>query len=92
MIPLFDGLPTSLKPRTGSLFLGQARHTLAFWFLCNTFYHELGHHYRYQYRHKRKRAYWKEEEIVATLHGSRLTEDLFKTLRARIKRDEVAER
>jgi hypothetical protein len=30
---------------------------------------------------ERKRAYWKEEEIVATVHGSRLTEKLFKSLK-----------
>lgn len=47
---------------------------LALWFLATVVHHELGHHYRHQYRRKRKPAYWTEEEMVATLHAKRLTE------------------
>lgn len=53
---------------------------LGFWFACTVILHELGHHYRHQYRRKRKHAYWTEEELVATLHGSRLTNEMFLNL------------
>jgi len=53
---------------------------LTLWFWMTVFHHELGHHYRNQYRHKRKRAYWTEEEMVANLHSSRLTGRLFRNL------------
>ncbi len=53
---------------------------LGLWFTCTVIHHELGHHYRHQYRRKRKHAYWTEEEMVANLHGSRLTREMFQNL------------
>lgn len=61
---------------------------LGLWFTCTVIHHELGHHYRHQYRRKRKHAYWTEEELVANLHASRLTGAMFQTLRKRRKEQE----
>jgi len=66
---------------------------LTLWFWMTVFHHEVGHHYRNQYRRKRKRAYWTEEEMVATLHGGRLTGKTVKKLADQkprgVERDEL---
>lgn len=51
---------------------------MSVWFYCEVFAHELGHHFRNQYRYKRKRAEIIKEELVADLHARRFKESLFK--------------
>jgi len=56
---------------------------MSLWFYCYVFTHELGHHYRHQYRYKRKSGDMVDEELVADLHAKRLTDELFKDFKKR---------
>jgi len=53
------------------------KNLLSLWFYCEVFAHELGHHFRNQYRHKRKRGDLIREELVADLHARRFKERLY---------------
>ncbi|HVF10993.1 MAG TPA: hypothetical protein VNA16_09340 [Abditibacteriaceae bacterium] len=51
---------------------------LSYWFYSDVFAHELGHHFRWQYRHKNGRfGRLRDEELVAELHAERLTKARF---------------
>jgi hypothetical protein len=45
---------------------------LSRWFFSCIFTHELGHHFRNQYKQRRKVSTDKDEELVADLHSDRL--------------------
>ena len=50
---------------------------MSLWFYCEVMAHELGHHYRWQYRHRNGRKGSRvDEEIVADLHAKRLTDQI----------------
>lgn len=57
---------------------------MSLWFYLDVFTHELGHHYRVQYRHKNGGlGRYKDEELVAELHAERFTNKLFEKARAK---------
>jgi hypothetical protein len=62
---------------------------MSLWFYCCVLTHELGHHFRNQYRYKRKQALHADEEMVAQLHAERLKTMLFKSLSERIRKRDV---
>ena len=47
---------------------------LSHWYYCCIFAHEMGHHFRNQYKNRRKVGSDVDEELVADLHAKRLTE------------------
>jgi hypothetical protein len=63
------------------------RAVLALWFFVEVLAHELGHHYRYQYRIRRGSARARQhEEFVARLHSERFFDALRRRIIARRKR------
>lgn len=63
---------------------------MCLWYYCDVFTHELGHHYRAQYRHKNGGlGKYEHEEFVAELHAKRFTDALFrKNKRAKAQTNE----
>ena len=59
------------------------------WFYVEVLAHELGHHYRHQYRNRRKRAGSREEELIAALHSSRFYRDLVRRIQRLETRPDV---
>ena len=55
----------------------------AMWFYIEVFAHELGHHYRNQYRGRSKRASVCDEELIACLHSNRFYKRLVQRIRTR---------
>ena len=64
---------------------------MGFWFYIDVFAHELGHHYRNQYRKKRKRSVCKEE-IIADLHSRRFLFDLRRKVKKRKEDDRSSDK
>ena len=61
-----------------------AREVLAVWYFIEVFAHELGHHYRNQYRIRRGSARGRRhEEFVADLHSARFYDAFVKRLKPR---------
>lgn len=59
---------------------------MSLWFYLDVFTHELGHHFRMQYRHKNGAlGRYKDEELVAELHARRFTDAMIKKFRHRHK-------
>jgi hypothetical protein len=55
------------------------QNVMTLWYYCDVFTHELGHHFRCQYRHKNGGLGSRiHEEFVAELHAKRFTDALFR--------------
>ncbi len=86
-----SSLELSIKRYYGNIIKGNGqinvswpnKEVMGLWFYCYVFTHELGHHYRQQYRYKRKSGGLAEEELVADLHAKRITDELFKNFKKR---------
>ena len=53
------------------------------WFFITVLMHELGHHYRNQYKTRDKKAHYKIEELIANLHSIRFFRRKLRALRSR---------
>ncbi len=62
----------------------ESRSRLAFWFFTNVVIHELGHHYRHQYKISvgSPGSTW-HEEYQADIHAKRILDFIFKRIRAK---------
>lgn len=62
------------------------------WFFLEVFAHELGHHYRNQYRSKRKKSLrMLDHELVADLHARRIKELVFAAVEKKLHEQQESE-